>query len=433
MDSTNSPSVSLVQKAVVQNQMLWTAGYSLTSGSFLTYFARELGADWTLISLILVIPETIGVLAIWSSRLLPMSGSRKQLWWISSWISRIIALGIPLCAIDQIRVQLPQPVVWLTVCLAISQLFQAIAYLAYLSWLSDLVPETNWGRFLARRNIAKLVILLVVPLAGAFLRDGWKTELPSEKTYAAYLIVFLVGNVLQLASLWPMRKLPTVEPMVSSTRHFVFSHLKLAWQKRSFRYLCLYSWSLAIANGVTQSAFFHYRYEVLHLSLVNGFLLLNTMNLIKIPLSELAGRWIDRYGARRLLWGSLMVAALGTPIWLMSSEATWGILFLAHALWGFYAIANIAQWQLVWKHSPQSENQTELGLFRQMGGLFSGLSGFAGGLLLSRVTESGNSVTSGATAIILISFALRLLAPQWLLLVKDPQNQEKDSSETHDS
>ena len=58
MNRTNpSPSLPTVQRAVVQNQMLWTAGYSLTSGSFLTYFAKELGASWTLISLILVIPE----------------------------------------------------------------------------------------------------------------------------------------------------------------------------------------------------------------------------------------------------------------------------------------------------------------------------------------------------------------------------------------
>jgi Na+/melibiose symporter-like transporter len=422
MNRTNpSPSLPTVQRAVVQNQMLWTAGYSLTSGSFLTYFAKELGASWTLISLILVIPETIGVLAIWSSRLVPITGSRKKLWWQASVVSRMIALGIPLCAIDGLREQLPSPVVWLTVCLAISQLFQAIAYLAYLSWLSDLVPETNWGRFLARRNIAKLIILLFVPLAGAYLRDQWRTDLSGEQNYVAYLIVFLVGNGLILLSLWPMMKLPAVEPTETRSQSAVFVHLKLAWKNPAFRYLCLYSWSLAVANGMTQSAFFHYRYEVLHLSLVNGFLLLYTMNLIKIPLSEMAGRWIDQYGARRLLWGSLMIAAFGTPIWVMSSEETWGILFLAHALWGLYAVANIAQWQLAWKHSPSSENQTELGLFRQIGGLFAGVSGFAGGLWLSRVAEVGQSVTSAATLIILVSFALRILAPQWLLLMKEAE------------
>ena len=236
------------------------------------------------------------------------------------------------------------------------------------------------------------------------------------------MIVFLVGNLLQILSLWPMRKLPAVESLQAPQSPQIWRHLKRAWDCQSFRYLCCYSWSLSIANGMTQSAFFHFHYQVLELSLFKMFLLLNAMHLVKIPLSELAGRWIDRYGARRLLWVSLMMAAAGMPIWLIVTAKTWWLLFAVYALWGCYAIANIAQLQLAWKYSPQSDNQTELGLFRQIGGLFAGLAGFLGGLWMSRFSFPSETLTEAAMGIIVSSFVLRLLAPQWLLLVNEQSN-----------
>jgi hypothetical protein len=42
---------------VVWNQTLWTAGYSLTSGGFLTYFGKEPGATGLMIGVLLVVPE----------------------------------------------------------------------------------------------------------------------------------------------------------------------------------------------------------------------------------------------------------------------------------------------------------------------------------------------------------------------------------------
>jgi len=65
--------------------------------------------------------------------------------------------------------------------------------------------------------------------------------------------------------------------------------------------------------------------------------------------------------------GSLMLAALSTPIWGFATAETWWLLFAGYLFWGLYAVANIAQLQLAWKHSPHSDNQSESGLSRQTG------------------------------------------------------------------
>ena len=93
------PSLSpAVVRAVIWNQLLRTAGYALTTGGFLVYFAKDLGASTIQISLILVIPETFGSLGLFSRRVINLLQSRKNTWLILSLISRVFSLGIPLAA-----------------------------------------------------------------------------------------------------------------------------------------------------------------------------------------------------------------------------------------------------------------------------------------------------------------------------------------------
>ncbi len=73
------PSIQLrqVTRAVVWNQMLWTAGYSLTTGGFLSYFGYELGASEIVIALLLVIPETAGIFGLLARWTIHLTGNRK--------------------------------------------------------------------------------------------------------------------------------------------------------------------------------------------------------------------------------------------------------------------------------------------------------------------------------------------------------------------
>jgi len=118
---------------VIWSQVLWTAGYSLTTGGFLTFFGYELGAKTFMIAVLLAIPETVSVFGLLARWIIQRVGNRKRVWLVFSLLARLSSLGIPLLAFPQLRPSGVHPVWLLIGCLAVSQLLQSISYMAYLS------------------------------------------------------------------------------------------------------------------------------------------------------------------------------------------------------------------------------------------------------------------------------------------------------------
>ena len=120
-DTAGKVHLKRVTRAVVVNQGLWTAGYSLTTGGFLTYFGYELGATGTLIALLLIIPETVGIAGLGARWLIHSVGNRKQVWIACSLIARLSTLGIPLLAFPSLRPAGVEPAWQMIGCLVVAQ------------------------------------------------------------------------------------------------------------------------------------------------------------------------------------------------------------------------------------------------------------------------------------------------------------------------
>jgi MFS family permease len=288
--------------------------------------------------LLLIVPETAGIVGLAARWLIQFTGNCKRVWLVCSLTARFVSVGIPLLAFSQLRPNGINPLVVMIACLAVSQALQSIAYVAYVSWLADLVPETRWGRFFATRNISKLCVLLVVPIAAGFLRDSWKTavrvhEMPKETALLAYVVVFSIGIALLLASMLPLLRLPNVSARSESMETPVWETVTAAFANRSMRFLLIHNWWLAIANGLTQAAFFLYSVRVLGIDLATYYVLFGLTQLTKIPVSWVTGRLCDRYGNKTpLLWG-LVAASLALPFWMFATKERWwllagGLLFL---------------------------------------------------------------------------------------------------------
>jgi MFS family permease len=425
LDPIEEATLSRVTRAVVINQALWTAGYSLTTGGFLTYFGYELGASGILIGLLLVIPETVGIAGLLSRWIIHYVGNRKAVWLGCALIARFSTLGIPLLAFPNLRPAGINPLWSMAGLLAVAQTAQAISYMAYLSWLSDLVPEQNWGRFFAKRNIARVCLLLVVPVAGGYLRDYWRANVTDDLALLAYVAAFGVGTSLQLASLWPLMKLPNVA--VRSAAYDV-PNLRLigtAFCDRSFRRLLVHSWWLAFAQGLTQVAFFKYRIGPLGISLTTYYVLANVMLLVNMPLSVAAGWLADRFGNKWLLfWGAVGVS-FAMPFWFLAAPGRWQWLFGAYFMWGGFAVVNISGRNLMLKLSPRSDNTAHIALLRQVGGLLAGASGLLGGFWIDSLLDSKFQMNwlgwniGGFQLIFLVSFVGRFTAALWVLPIQE--------------
>ncbi|MBL4884790.1 MAG: MFS transporter [Planctomycetaceae bacterium] len=423
-----------LSRSVVFNQTLFTAGYSLTSGGFLVFFAADLGASTKAITWILTLPELVGMLAVLTPCILCWVKNKKQLFLGCSVLSRIASLLIPLAVLlpgSQTQFHL------LVSAIVLTGILQAIGYTAYLSWLTDLAPEKSWGRFFARRNMAKVAVLVLVPFGGALLRDWFKNDIHLEQwRLFGYVIVFGVGNLLQLTSLIPLLKWPAIpnwKTAAISDNQLDANPVVASEDKphqgslRSLIFVLLFSWWLAFFQGLTQTAFFLHSYRTLHVSMTTYYLLVGSMYLLQLLLSWWAGTNADRKGYRNMLFTSTLIVSLSMICWAATINGNWLWLWGAYLLWGGFGVVNLSLQNLLFTVATKGKNTLAIALSRNGAGLIAGLTGLAGGYWLEQMLSNNEFVRlpwgemNPFLFLFLLSFAGRFLAPVWLLGIKENQ------------
>ncbi|MFO1022180.1 MAG: MFS transporter [Planctomycetales bacterium] len=391
---------------VVVSTLLWTAGYVFTSGGFLTYFAAEEGGGGVGMAFFLATPELAGTFAVATRALALRLGDRKRTWVWCSILARVAAIGIP-ASLWGVREQ--QPLAMLVGCLvgslAVSSLFQAMSQVAWLSWMSDVSERQKWGRLLAVRNIAGLVVMLVVPAGAGYLRDYWKGgvargEFSSGVLFWGYVTCFCVGQVFMLASILPMLKVPHVPAAPAVALVSSRKKLSATFLDPVYRRVILFQWWHAFWSGVTQLAFFEYRYQVLKIGLGTFALMEAGMRLLQIPVNRWSGRTVEQWGIRPVMSLGVVTVSSALLFWIVADSQEWWWLWGAYALWGGWGCVNVAGPLLTLKHAPSGDNTMQISVAERGAGMLAGIAGLIGGFLLTRLKgqvwfgiEARNSLT----------------------------------------
>lgn len=419
-----SDSIALpdLTRRVVAGQVLFTAGHVLSTGGFLFYFANEFRPAALLLALLQCTPEVAESAGILVRPIVARLGGRKRTWIAALLLARLIALGVPLTAFPAIRSAAFQPVWIIIASVGLWYVCQGIAYIAYLSWLSDLVPDHNWGRFFARRNTAILLVMLTVPVLAGTVRSRWISGLAGDAQLISYVAIFAAGGLLVLASILPMLGVPNARMRSPARAAASWSLLSDCLSRPPFRLLLIYSWWLSFAQGLTQAAFFKYQVDVLKIPVTTYYLMSSLMLGLQLPLTLWAGRLSDRYGDKRPLATSTFAVSLAMIFWLLAKPSTWWLLFGAYAVWGLFAVVNLCGQNLALRLAPPSDNMLHLSLFRQFGGLLSGVAGLIGGFwldhLLSAAPNTNDAFMPGPYQMLFaVSFLGRSSAAIWLLLI----------------
>jgi hypothetical protein len=90
------------------------------------------------------------------------------------------------------------PVVVLIATLAVHQAMAAISGCAWNSWMRDLVPSSEYGRFFGKRTAVTMAVSISLAFLGSVLIDGWKRYVPGAPVLA-YSCLFTVSA---LVGLW---------------------------------------------------------------------------------------------------------------------------------------------------------------------------------------------------------------------------------------
>ncbi|MEZ6056438.1 MAG: MFS transporter [Planctomycetaceae bacterium] len=411
-----------VTRAVVISQFLFAAGHLLTTGGFLYYFANALKPTATMFSVLLIVPELCEVVSLWCRPIIIRLGSRKRTWLCFFLLARFAALAIPLMAFPQFRFSNTVSFWIIVVALAVSSLCQSISYVAYLSWLSDIVPRKSFGSFFALRRLATLVIMVSIPYLTSLLRGDWSHWQSSDDIRWAYVTVFLTGGGLLLLTAIPLMRLPDIPVSWNEQegRRTRWSRelLHTIWKNRPLRFVLISSWWLAAAQGLTQTVFYLFQTRYLHLPIGVYFLMAALMYSMQIPFNWIGGYLSDRIGDRGPLLISLPLVSLAMIFWLLATPEHPEWLYGAYAVWGLFGLINICERNLLLRVAPRSDNTIPLALSRGGGGVLAALAGLAGGALLdSLLTHNADAPHVAYRSLFVVSFILRVTAPLWLLKV----------------
>ncbi|MEW4489745.1 MFS transporter [Thalassoglobus sp. JC818] len=421
-DGTRKFSTETVTRLVMWSQALFTAGNSLTTGGFLNYFIYEFEQSALYLAAIQVAPECAESLGVFTRRILNWFRGRKRLWICGLVVARLTALVIPAVFLflpDRFNtLSLP-----ITLCaIIVWYLAQGIAYCSYISWLSDLVPEQNWGTFFSRRRIAGLIVSMIVPISFGLLRSRLISKWSGDWELWSYLIIFGMGAALALSSILPMLSLPEshtkLEPKVTPRNS------RTRWKdlSLSFRWLLCSRWWLAFFQGLTQVALFKFSVGVLHVSLETYYVLTAVTLLLQIISARWAGTMCDRDHDRKVTIFGLLIVSCAMPFWIAATPEFWWLIVGSNLAWGAFGMVNVGLQNLTLKLAPVSDNTLHISLSRQWSGLIAGLAGLLGGYYLDwGLSQSDISPGWVYLTIFGVSWLGRVSAPLLMLPVVQPR------------
>lgn len=419
-------------------QVLYSAGATLTSGSFLIYYVRQWTADSSTIAWFLILPELVHLVALSATYFIHRLGSAKRVWFWGAIAARGLSLILAATGYFDPEAEHPDAVLPLLFgLLALSECFRAISYVAFIAWIAELWGRQRLGRLFGFRESAIITVSIVLPPVAAFFRE-WLATHPEVSDVRAYSTVFILADLAVYLGVAVMCFIPArstihdekagssqeeaARQSIDSVRRVLWSLLK----DRSVRRVMLTSLHLAAAQGLTQSVLFKYQVDELHVELTTKTLLETVMFVVQLPLAILAGYLLDRLDNRYVYAIGLTLVAGAMPFLLMAEfDPRW--LTMTYAFWGAFAIVNVSGRSTLLRLVHRDDVPTATTVFRFGAGLMAAITGLLGGYWLDAGLDGRFIVASLGPywTIILVSAIGRVTAAFWLFGWSDVRTQPK--------
>lgn len=381
-------------------------------------------------------PEQVGVIAalpmfanlvqIFGSYIIEKTGQRKPLCFFSIIIQRILWVLIILLPL-QIFAPLSDWRVWvLVVVIAVSSLFGSLAGVAWLSWMSDLVPENIRGTYFGKRNmIASACGMVVILLGGKFI-TLWESRFSEDNPYG-FILLFLLGLIAGIIAVLFLSRIPEVESKSNRKEAaFNLSSFFNPLKDRNFLTLILFvsAWMFSIQIAAPFYGVFmieNLKIDFANITIFGTFATLATMFMMKIwgPIS-------DKMGNKPVIIVSGWFLIAVPFIWILALPGNYYLpILIAHVLSGaFMAGAMLSQFNILIKLSPEKGRSVYLALFAAITGLVGAIAPVIGGNLSSlfegvKLSLAGYTV-SNLHMIFLLSSALQVFTIFFILKVKEP-------------
>jgi MFS family permease len=395
----------------------------LTGGVFLPAFALALGANNFYIGALAAIPFLANVFQLVGSFFVEHFGVRKKFCIITSgahrllWIPAVIFFSFFASQQKELLVGI------LLAIMIVGHSLSALAGVAWLSWMTDIVPEGMRGRYYGLRNSITGTATILATLIGGWFLDQQRGRL------SAFYILFLIAAVAGAVSSAFLIKQP--EPAkLRMQRQVHFFHLYLEpFRQPNFRRLLRFSVFWQFAFNIASPFFVVYMLTELGMS----YSLTATYAVVS-AIFELIGMRVwghisDHTGNKPVITITAAIVTVLPLAWLLTGKNSLGfylLIPLLHCAGGFFwAGYNLCSANLLFRLSPRDRNSIYFGAWAAANGLAACGGSLVGGVIGRWAAHHQIGLfffsVAGLKIVFLLTSILRLSAVLFLRPVKEPQ------------
>lgn len=381
-----------------------------TSGSVLIGYMLHVGATPFQIGLVSSVPLLAQASSPFAAWLAGLAGRRKVL------TALLATLGRALWVLAAFLPQLPIPpearATFLVALVAVSSLFQASAGTLWASWMGDVVPDRERGRYFGLRTGIIGVVGMLANLGAGWFLDRVGIPLNFQIVIGASVVLAGIGIYLYLLH---------YEPPPTSPRLSLHETLLKPWRTPNFRRFLLFSiyWQLSVL--LAAPFVIPYFLDQLRMTFTQVAIWSAIASMTALLTTAQWGRVADRVGNKAVLAIGTFLAGSSLPLCWILAGLTGNLVFIwISAVFDALAWGAIgpAFFNLALASSPRENRATFIAMYS----LATGLAGFVGGVLsgplLTLFLPLGFTVGgvqwTGFHSLFVLSGVLRMLA--WLPL-----------------
>lgn len=413
---------------------------TFTESIFLVGFALLLGAPNTVIGILAAIPSMAQLLQIPAVYLIAKAGSRRRLNYITQLGNRLAILAMVLIPTLS---GFGSGLLLLVVVVAVQALFTALGSPSWNSWLRDLVPVEELGRFFSKRMALSGVVAVIASLVGGAFVGLWGTS-SSYFQLRAYSFLFFVAFLAGMAAIFFTVSTPEPKTIVAQNTTKFSELVARPFGDSNFRNLLWFSAAWTFSTGLAAPFFAVYLlsgdYLGLGMPLATGLTALT--QLVSIMFYRFWGRYTDRFSNKSIMRVAVPLFLVGTFLWTFSRVASTlsiliPLLIFIHLLTGFSAAGvNLTSGTIGLKLAPRGESAAYLAARGTVMAVAGAIAPIFGGLLSDifanrelffsiTFTDPGGAIVihtyhvGGLDFLFLISTIIGIFALHRLSLVKE--------------
>ena len=354
---------------------------TLTTGVFLVGFAVALGAGNFAIGILAAVPFCVQLLQIPGVLLVEHLRARRAVSVWSAAFGRTFLLGAALAPLLGPSLS----VVALIVSLAIYQAMAAIAGCAWNSWMRDLVPSSQYGRFFSRRTMATNALSITLALLGGALVDTWKRYVPNHDVFG-YSILFAIAAIIGFVGVYLLHITPDPPMAPAEKMTNPFAVLLTPLREANFRRLIIFLSSWNFAANLAAPFFTVYMLKSLGYSMTTVLALTIGSQLANLAALGLWGPLSDRFSNKAVLEIAAPLFLLCTFAWTFTGlpwvqPMVLYLLIVIHVLMGIAtAGVGLASGNIAMKLSPVGQATAYLAANSVISASFAAAAPILGGL-----------------------------------------------------